>query len=106
MNIAQIKHSLTLCVFGIIGFGPVPPGCLIGIYILIFRPPWCWNLIQALYLGMSFEDDRKVDRLTRLKTLMVLITLLNIDILLYPVTPSIAFPIILFRPTWFFMGDP
>ena len=55
---------------------------------------------------MSFEDDRKVDRLTRLKTLMVLITLLNIDILLYPETPSIAFPIILFRPTWFFMGDP
>ena len=102
MNIAQLKLSLTFSVFAIIGFGPVSPGCLIGIYIVIFRPSWFWRLIQALYLGIPFEDDGEVDRLIRLKTLTVLITLLIIDILPYPVTPAIAFPIIFLRPAWFF----
>jgi REP element-mobilizing transposase RayT len=42
--------------------------------------------------------------LLRLKWLIALGTLFILDIVPYPVTPSIAFPIIFVRPKWFFQN--
>lgn len=38
MNAAQFKLTLVFLVFAVIGFGPVSPGCLIGLSVLESAP--------------------------------------------------------------------
>jgi hypothetical protein len=35
MNLAQIKCLSVFAVFAIIGFGPISPGCLIGMVVVL-----------------------------------------------------------------------
>ncbi|WP_374087377.1 hypothetical protein [Methylomicrobium lacus] len=109
MNTAQIKCLLVFSVFAIIGFGPVSPGCLIGMYIVIARPQWFITFAQDLYdnphpphfqerLG---TDSEKQTRQTRLKCFLSLLGLFIIDIAPIPTTPIIAAFIIFIRPAWF-----
>ncbi|MGZ8927067.1 MAG: hypothetical protein ACXW03_01275 [Methylobacter sp.] len=107
MNAAQLKILLVFSTFAIIGFGPISPGCLIGMYIVIERPQWFLRLMDDLYdnkhqfqerFGANFE---KQIRLARIKCFLSLVGLFIIDIVPIPTTPIIAFFIIFIRPAWF-----
>jgi hypothetical protein len=108
MNLAQVKCLLVFSVFAVIGFGPVSPGCLIGMYSVMARPRWLLRVVRQvyenggkpLYPAPPLEPGRS--REVRIKCFLSLLTLFLIDIAPYPVTPSIAIPIILIRPRWFY----
>jgi len=104
LNAAQLKCLSVFAIFAIIGFGPISPGCLIGLYIVAMRPPWFRRLINAIYdyPGLSDFVTARQTRNTRIKSCFCLLILLIIDIAPVPVTPVIAFAIILSRPMWFF----
>ena len=108
MNLAQIKCLSVFAVFAIIGFGPISPGCLIGMVVVLMRPKWFLALTLAIYrthCGKSRLED--LDNSTyvenaRIKVFCSLVTLFLIDIAPVPVTPVIAFCVILMRPLWFY----
>ncbi|MDD5227737.1 MAG: hypothetical protein PHN45_12575 [Methylococcales bacterium] len=104
INLAQTKCLAVFSIFAIIGFGPISPGCLIGMSIVLMRPMWFWNLIGDLYdnpqpYQLSFSTESKQ---TRKKVFLCLLCLFIIDIAPVPVTPVVAFCIILSRPLWFY----
>ncbi len=108
MNSSQIKCLLVFAIFAIIGFGPVSPGCLIGMYVVLFRPLWFWTLTDNLYEKQLLAQEivvantPKQTRQARQKCFICLLGLFIIDILPVPVTPVVAFTIILSRPNWFY----
>lgn len=104
LNLAQVKCLAVFSVFAVIGFGPISPGCLIGMFVVLMRPLWFWNLIGALYANsqpfqLSFSSESKQ---TRKKVFLYLFGLFVVDIAPVPVTPVIAFCIILSKPLWFY----
>jgi hypothetical protein len=108
MNLTQIKCLSVFAIFAIIGFGPVSPGCLIGIYVVGMRPLWFLELIRNLYANLplsqpvSSADNTKLTEQVRKKCFLSLLGLFIIDIAPVPVTPVVAFAIILSRPLWFY----
>ncbi len=106
INKAQTQCLAVFAVFAIIGFGPISPGCLIGMYIVVFRPDWFWQLAIHLYTGKSISPIAPISveqsKQARRKCFLGLLTLFIIDIAPVPVTPTIAFVIILVRPEWFY----
>jgi hypothetical protein len=100
VNPTQIRLSLILLMFFLIGFGPISPTCLIGIYVVLIRPPWFHQLIHDLYQGKRRKGSWIPGRHIRLQTFLMLMTLLVIDVLPLPVTASLALPLILIRPLW------
>jgi hypothetical protein len=107
MNVTQIKCIAVFSVFAIIGFGPVSPGCLIGLYIVALRPRWFYKLVGDLYekpLQQGVKYSLDIVTKSRKKTFFVLFCLLLVDIAPVPVTPTIAFLIILSRPLWFYLN--
>jgi hypothetical protein len=107
INKAQIQCLAVFSLFAIIGFGPISPGCLIGMYIVLFRPHWFWQLAVNLYAGKPISPTATISadqsKQTRKKCFLGLLTLFIIDIAPVPVTPTIAFVIILARPEWFYL---
>jgi hypothetical protein len=108
MNSTQFKCLLVFGVFAGIGFGPISPGCLIGMYSVVARPQRLLGVTRALYqrqgvpmFSMSSIESESSKRI-RLKAFLSFLILFLIDIAPYPVTPSIAIPIILIRPRWFY----
>jgi hypothetical protein len=110
MNSTQFKCLLVFGVFAVIGFGPVSPGCLIGMFSVTFRPEWMLLLIRSLYQNQEHPiysysvppaESETVGHL-RIKGFLSFLFLFLIDIAPYPVTPSVAIPIILIRPRWFY----
>ncbi|MDD2738912.1 MAG: hypothetical protein PHR94_08250 [Methylomonas lenta] len=107
MNPTQVKCLFVFTILAIIGFGPVSPTCLIGLYIVIERPRWFFTLLGNLYERQPPLQDRvlpetkKQTRRTRIKCCLSLLALLILDIAPIPVTALIAFPVILNRPLWF-----
>ncbi|ATG89204.1 hypothetical protein [Methylomonas koyamae] len=104
LNAAQFKALSVFAIFAIIGFGPISPGCLIGMYVVVKRPEWFRRLVRGIY---AYPDD--VDfvtaaetRAARIKSFASLLLLFLVDILPLPVTPVVAFAIILSRPAWFY----
>ena len=104
MNWAQLKLTLVFAVFAIIGFGPISPGCLIGMYVVWLRPAWFWELTQALYDDRPVPSPVHIHRTYgfRLQVFAVLVGLFIIDIIPIPVTPMLALPVIFSRPDWFY----
>jgi hypothetical protein len=106
INKAQIQCLAVFSVFAIIGFGPISPGCLIGMFIVMFRPHWFWQLTVNVYAGKPTIPNATISaaqsKQARKKCLWSLLTLFIIDIVPLPVTPTIAFFIILGRPEWFY----
>ncbi len=100
MNNTQIKCLAVFFIFAIIGFGPISPGCLIGMYVVIMRPRWFLQLANNLYSNRSVPNLIESKNI-RIKAFVCLLTLFIIDIAPVPVTPVIAFIIILSRPQWF-----
>lgn len=107
MNPTQLKCLVVFAVFAIIGFGPLSPTCLMGMYIVIARPGWFFNLVGNLYerqpplQNRVSPDSEKQTRRTRIKCFLSLLGLFIVDIAPIPVTALIAFPVILNRPLWF-----
>jgi len=108
MNPAQLKCLLVFSVFAVIGFGPVSPGCLIGLYVVAFRPRWFIELARELYTA---ADGTRLQPMpppptnplrTRQKCFLSLLALFIVDIAPVPVTPTVAFVILLARPRWFY----
>jgi len=104
MNAAQLKCLSVFAIFAIIGFGPISPGCLIGIYIVLMRPRWFLRLIDSMYNKPQLSDfiTTRQTRNSRIKSFLALLTLFVIDIAPVPVTPMVAFAVILTRPRWFY----
>ncbi len=104
MNKTQLKCLSVFAIFAIIGFGPISPGCLIGMYIVISRPNWFLRLANNLYDKPLVKDliINNPSKNIRIKCFLCLLTLFIIDIAPVPVTPVIAFIIILSRPRWFY----
>jgi hypothetical protein len=102
INSAQLKCLAVFSVFAIIGFGPISPGCLIGMYIVLRRPDWFLALVTQLYENTPVIPALKPSSAIRLKSFLSLLTLFIIDIAPVPVTPVIAFAIIFIRPQWFY----
>lgn len=104
INAAQLKCLSIFAIFAIVGFGPISPGCLIGMYIVFRRPEWFRVLVGRLYNHPRFSDfiTTAQTRDARIKCFLSLLTLFIIDIAPLPVTPIIAFAIILARPMWFY----
>jgi hypothetical protein len=113
MNKAQVKFLIVFSIFAIIGFGPVSPGCLIGMYVVYARPRWFISLIDDLYdnkfsfqekLGSNHESQTKQ---ARTRCFWSLLGLFIIDIAPLPTTPIIAIFVIFIRPRWFIriVGD-
>jgi hypothetical protein len=100
MNITQLKCLSVFAIFAVIGFGPISPGCLIGMYVVIMRPTWFLQLTENLYRNRSVSRSI-TSKNTRIKTFLCLLLLFIIDIAPVPVTPVIAYGIILGRPLWF-----
>jgi hypothetical protein len=101
MNNAQLKCLSVFAIFWVIGFGPISPGCLIGMYVVMMRPIWFLQLVDNLYsnfMAPGFIESNN----TRIKAFLCLLILFVIDIAPVPVTPVIAYVIILSRPQWFF----
>jgi len=107
MNPTQVKCLVVFTLFALIGFGPISPSCLIGIYIVIERPRWFFNLVGNLYerqpplQNRVSPDSEKQTRRTRIKCFLSLLGLFIADIAPIPVTALIAFTVILNRPLWF-----
>jgi hypothetical protein len=80
---------------------------LIGIYIVIERPRWFFNLVGNLYerqpplQNRVSPDSEKQTRRTRINCFLSLLGLFIADIAPIPVTALIAFTVILNRPLWF-----
>ena len=102
INSAQLKCLAVFSVFAIIGFGPISPGCLIGMYIVLRRPDWFLALVTQLYENTPVILALKPSSAIRLKSFLSLLTLFIIDIAPVPVTPVIVFAIIFIRPQWFY----
>lgn len=108
MNLTQIKCLSVFTLFAIIGFGPISPGCLIGMYVVIMKPNWFWELTRNLYAKRPVAEHPfssepvKQTKQMRKKCFLSLLGLFIIDIAPVPVTPVIAFAIILSRPLWFY----
>ncbi len=104
MNSAQLKCLSVFSVFAIIGFGPISPGCLIGMFIVITRPNWFLKLADNLYDNSVTQVPiiNTPSKSLRIKCFLCLLTLFIIDIAPVPVTPVIAFIFILSRPHWFY----
>lgn len=107
MNATQLKCLGVFALFALIGFGPISPTCLIGMYVVIDRPRWFFDLVGNLYERqpplqnrVSAESEKRTGR-TRIKCVLSLLGLLVVDIAPIPVTALIAFPVILNRPLWF-----
>lgn len=105
MNLAQVKCLAVFSVFAIIGFGPISPGCLIGMTIVVIRPRWFARLISNMYMNLAepiAQQPSGKNQAVRIKCFLSLLTLFIIDILPVPVTPAIAFVVILLRPMAFY----
>ena len=100
MNNAQLKCLSVFAIFAVIGFGPVSPGCLIGMYVVIMRPTWFLQLVDNLYSDIK-APDFVASYNTGIRAFLCLLILFIIDIAPVPVTPVIAFVIIMGRPQWF-----
>ncbi|MGZ8246864.1 hypothetical protein [Methylomagnum sp.] len=106
MNPAQLKCALVFSVFAVIGFGPVSPGCLIGMFITLMRPRWFLELARDLYRNRGgkplFSKPKAANALAvRKKCFLGLLCLFIVDIAPVQVTPTVAFFIIFLRPRWF-----
>lgn len=108
MNSTQAKCLAVFSVFAVIGFGPISPGCFIGMFIVVVRPVWFLKLIDDMYAGLpvnpspAIENSHVQTGSIRIKVFLSLLVLLAIDIAPVPVTPVIAFFLILSRPEWFY----
>jgi hypothetical protein len=45
----RILTALALVALAILGIGPIPTTTLIVIYVVIFRPKWFKELVDAIY---------------------------------------------------------
>jgi hypothetical protein len=102
MNLTQIKCLSVFAIFAIIGFGPVSITCLIGIYVVLMRPQWFWDLVRDLYAKLPLPQPVKPIRHARIKCFLSLIGLFIIDIAPVPINAVIAIAVVLSRPMWFY----
>jgi hypothetical protein len=106
MNKTQIKCLIVFSIFAIIGFGPISPGCLIGMFVVIYRPRWFWQVAVNLYADNAIvaipDISESQSKLVRKKCFLSILGLFILDIAPVPVTPVVAFFIIFLRPLWFY----
>ena len=55
INTTQLKCLLVFSVFAVIGFGPISPGCLMGMFIVIKRPQWFLTLADNIYIFCAYS---------------------------------------------------
>ncbi len=45
----RILTALVLCLFTVLGIGPIPLTSTLGLFIVIFRPRWFKRLVKRIY---------------------------------------------------------
>ncbi|TPQ28015.1 hypothetical protein C2U68_06610 [Methylomonas koyamae] len=73
-------------------------------YVVVKRPDWFHRLVRGIF---DYPDDADFvsaaeTRAARIKSFACLFVLFLVDIVPLPVTPVVAFAIILGRPSWFY----
>ena len=70
INAAQLKCLSVFAIFAIIGFGPISPSCLLGMYILLMRPAWFLRLAGQVYAHRQLTEfvTARQTRATRIKS--------------------------------------
>ncbi len=73
-------------------------------YVIVVRPEWFLLLIENMYNHRKTLPfiTAKQTKATRIKSFLSLLALFILDIAPLPVTPVVAFVIILSRPQWFY----
>ncbi|MGZ8227527.1 MAG: hypothetical protein ACXWT3_12960 [Methylococcaceae bacterium] len=106
MNLAQFKCIAvfaTFATFAIIGFGPISITCLIGLYVVLMRPQWFWDLVCDVYAKVPLTQAvKQIIPHARIKCFLSLMGLFIIDIAPVPITSVIGMAIVLDRPIWFY----
>jgi hypothetical protein len=107
MNLTQIQCLLVLSALAVIGFGPVSLTCLIGMHVVLTRPPWFFHTVRKLYAdnrdtdtALRCENSLEADWV-RVKAFLSLLFLLILDIAPVPVTGFVGLCVAAFRPAWF-----
>lgn len=54
----QTKCLIVLAFLGILGIGPLPTSTLVGVYVVLVRPPWFKDLVLKLYAEGETADRR------------------------------------------------
>ncbi|XSG84687.1 MAG: hypothetical protein ACPW60_13245 [Methylohalobius sp. ZOD2] len=108
MNGTQLKCLLAMTVLALTGFGPLSLTCLIGMFVLIRRPIWFFQVVQNLYdnhraqaVDLPPRNNGTSATVARIKSFLSLLTLLILDIAPVPVTGSIGLYVVTTRPKWF-----
>ncbi|WP_460035749.1 hypothetical protein [Methylothermus subterraneus] len=107
MNRTQLKCLLVMIVLALIGFGPLSLTCLIGLFVVIARPRWFFELVQDLYRNggnkVPFAPPARsaAANVARCKAFVCLIGLLLLDIAPVPVAGSLGLYLVIARPKWF-----
>lgn len=108
MNTNRINCLMVMLVLTIIGFGPVSLTCLIGFYVIAARPGWFLHTMRGLYRDKVSRSEGTVGPLitsssgaARVKSALVLLLLLMLDIAPIPVAGIVGLYIVLARPMWF-----
>ncbi|MGX2040343.1 hypothetical protein ACWJKU_09455 [Methylocaldum sp. MU1018] len=101
---------MVLAAFAIIGFGPLSLTCLTGMFIVIARPRWFYEVVENLYRDLlrapmdcpaQRQGYRPGSMAVRVKCFLSLIVLLVLDIAPIPVAGSIGLYVVIRRPRWF-----
>jgi len=105
LNLAQIKCLAVLAIFAIIGFGPVSPTCLIGLYVVSLRPRWFWRLACHVYDTTPIHESAVTENnalILRIKCFLSVLVLFVVDIAPIPVASPVAIMVVLTKPQWFY----
>jgi hypothetical protein len=49
MNATQWKCILVLILLTLLGLGPLPITSVVGLYIVVARPRWFWEVVRKIY---------------------------------------------------------
>lgn len=105
----RVRCFLVLLLLSIIGFGPVSTTALIGMYVVITRPPWFLQMVRDIYRNTNAARNAKTAETTaavasagtRIRCMLALAVLMIIDIAPIPVVGGIGLWIVGYRPQWF-----
>lgn len=71
-------------------------------FVVVMRPRWFHQMIHTLYTDKTKPQPNGSLALMQVQSLAVLLTLFIIDILPFPVTPSLVLPMFFIRPAWMY----
>lgn len=111
MTSIRLKCFLVLVLLSVIGFGPLSITALLGMYVVLRRPGWFFEVVEGLYRdaasnapgGIPVAASGRMDAAigTRSRCFLALLLLMVLDIAPVPVVGGIGLYVVTRRPRWF-----